>query len=179
MELRAPARAEPDLVADRLTADSTGIELRPATADDHDFLLAVYASTRADELTVVSWTDADKAEFVAMQFDAQDRYYRLAYPDARFLVVVGDGIPIGRLYVVRLADEIRIIDITLLPGYRGAGIGSQLLAEIVAEADAAGLAVRLHVEAWNPAMRLYDRLGFRPIGEPGIYQYMERPPRGG
>jgi ribosomal protein S18 acetylase RimI-like enzyme len=163
-------------VADRLTADSAGIELRPTTADDRDFLFAVYASTRADELSAVPWTDADKAAFVAMQFDAQDRSYRQAYPDARFLVVVRDGIPIGRLYVARLADEIRVIDIALLPGFRGAGVGSRLLAGILAEADAAGLAVRLHVETWNPAVRLYDRLGFRPVGEPGIHQLMERSP---
>ena len=166
-------------MADRLTADSTRIELRPTTADDRDFLLAVYTSTRTDELGVVPWTDADKATFVAMQFDAQDRYYRQVYPDARFLVVVRDGVAIGRLYLARLADEIRIIDIALLPGYRGAGIGSRLLAEILAEADAAGLAVRLHVESWNAATRLYDRLGFRPIGEPGIHQLMERSPRSG
>ena len=179
MELRAPARAEPDLVADRLTAGSTRIELRPTTADDRDFLLAVYASTRADELGVLPWTDADKATFVAMQFDAQDRYYRQVYPDARFLVVVRDGVAIGRLYLAHLPDEIRIIDIALLPGYRGAGIGSRLLHEILAEADSGGLAVRLHVESWNPAMRLYDRLGFRPIGEPGIHQLMELTPQSG
>jgi ribosomal protein S18 acetylase RimI-like enzyme len=161
----------------RLTVDPAVLQLRPATADDRDFLLAVYASTRADELSVVSWTDAGKAAFVAMQFDAQDAYYRQVYPDAQFLVVIRDGEAVGRLSLARLEDEIRIIDLALLPQDRGLGTGSRLLADVMAEADASGLAVRLHVEPWNPAMRLYERLGFRSVAEQGPYLRMERSPR--
>ena len=164
-------------MADRLTADLAVLELRPATADDRDFLVAVYASTRADELSVVPWTDVDKAAFVAMQFDAQDAYYRQVYPDAEFLVVIRDGVAVGRLSLARFEDEIRIIDVALLAQHRGRGTGSRLLADVIAEADASGLAVRLHVEPWNPAMRLYERLGFRPVAEQGLYMRMERSPR--
>jgi ribosomal protein S18 acetylase RimI-like enzyme len=125
---------------------------------------------------MVSWTDDEKAAFVTMQFEAQDASYHMTYPDGRFLVVLGDGVPIGRLYLGRLADEIRIVDITLLPDQRGAGIGSRLIDDVLAEADAAGLAVRLHVEPWNPALRLYERRGFRVVEERGAYLFMERPP---
>jgi ribosomal protein S18 acetylase RimI-like enzyme len=100
----------------------------------------------------------------------------MTYPDGRFLVVLGDGVPIGRLYLGRLADEIRIVDIALLSDHRGVGIGSRLIDDVIAEADSAGLAVRLHVEPWNPALRLYERRGFRVVAERGAYLFMERPP---
>ena len=122
------------------------------------------------------WTEAEKSAFISMQFEAQDAAYRMTYPDGRFLIVLGDGEPIGRLYLARLDDEIRIVDIALLPQHRGAGIGSRLIDDVIAEADSAGLAVRLHVEPWNPALRLYERRGFRVVAERGAYLFLERPP---
>jgi len=64
----------------------------------------------------------------------------------------------------------------LMPAQRGQGIGSSLLAAVVAEADAEVLPVRLHVEPWSPAKRLYERLGFRTLQVNGIYELMERAP---
>lgn len=122
---------------------------------------------------MLPWTDEQKQAFLRMQFDAQDAYYRQTYPGARFLVVIRDDNPIGRLYVARLADEMRIIDIALLPAHRRAGIGAQLISDVVAEAAAAGLPLRLHVEPWNPARRLYERLGFRAINTGPVYELME------
>jgi GNAT superfamily N-acetyltransferase len=165
-------------VADGLTDLPLGIELRPAVPSDRHLLLAVYGSTRADELALVPWTDDQRNAFVEMQFDAQDHEYRLAYPEGRFLVIEDDGEPIGRLYLARLPDQLRVIDIALLPERRRQGIGSALMALVIAEADAAGIPVTLHVEAWNPAMSLYDRLGFRPIKQGPVYQLLERPATG-
>ena len=154
------------------------ISLRPATDADRDLLLAAYASTRALELAQVPWTDDEKARFVAMQFEAQDSWYRQLHPDGEFLVVLRDDVAIGRMYLSQLPDEIRIIDITLLPEHRGHGIGTRLLGDVLARADAAGLSVRLHVEPWNPALALYRRHGFRVLEERGIYLFLERPPGG-
>ena len=163
---------------DGLTSAVPGIELRPATPSDREFLLAVYRTTREDELAMTDWSELERAAFVDMQFRAQDLQYHATYPDGRFLVVTRDGEPIGRLYLARLADEMRVIDIVLMPAQRGQGIGSSLLAAVMAEADAAALPVRLHVEPWNPAKRLYERLGFRPLEVHGFYELMERAPAG-
>jgi ribosomal protein S18 acetylase RimI-like enzyme len=163
-------------VVDGLSSAIPGVELRPATPEDHGFLLRVFRTTREDELALTTWSELEKTAFVDAQFRAQDAHYRDVYLDGRFLVVAHDGEPIGRLYLARLADELRIIDITLLPAWRGHGIGASLLAAVTAEADAAGLAVRLHVEPWNPVRRLYERLGFRTLEVRGIYEFMERPP---
>jgi ribosomal protein S18 acetylase RimI-like enzyme len=142
-------------------------------------LYSIYASTRAEELAVVPWDDAQKDAFVRMQFEAQDAWYREHYADASFDVIVVDGEPAGRLYVHRGETEIRIVDIALLPARRGQGIGSSLLRDLLAEADAAGKSVTIHVERLNPALRLYERLGFSVAEDKGVYLFLERPPARG
>jgi ribosomal protein S18 acetylase RimI-like enzyme len=136
----------------------------------------VYASTREEELVTVPWDDAQKAAFLRQQFDAQDAWWRENYADASFDVIVVDGEPAGRLYVHRGPSDIRIVDIALLPEHRGGGIGTSLLEELSAEADAAGKSLTIHVERMNPALRLYGRLGFSVAEDKGVYLFLERPP---
>ena len=166
-----PAQSTP-----RATEHAPEITLRPAVAAERDLLRAIYATTRAEELAPVPWPDEQKAAFVTMQFEAQDHWYRQAYPEGEFLLVLRDDRPIGRLYLARLDDEIRLIDITLLPEERDRGIGTQLITDVLQRANAAGVAVRLHVEPWNRALRLYERLGFAVLEERGIYLFLERLP---
>lgn len=149
------------------------VALRPSTSADRDLLLAVYAASRAEELAQVDWSEADKGAFLAMQFEAQDRYYREHYPDATFDVVLVDGEPAGRLYVHRRPGDIRIVDVALLPAYRNAGVGTRLLQGVMEEAVRSAGKVSIHVERFNPALRLYERLGFVPVAEHGVYVLME------
>lgn len=149
------------------------ITLRPCTAEDLPFLRQVYASTREDELALTNWTPAEKDAFVAMQFEAQHRYYHEHYADAEYLVIVADEKPVGRLYIHRQADSIAIIDIALLSEARNRGLGSALLRDVLAEGERAGKPVRIYVEKFNRALRLYERLGFTPIGEFGLYFHLE------
>ena len=150
--------------------------LRPTRADDRDFLRRVYASTREEELRLVDWTDEQKAAFVEQQFEAQDAYYREHYFPATFDVIDVEGEPVGRLYVARWEDEIRIIDIALLAEHRGRGTGTALLRELLDEAGRAGKRLSIHVEKNNPALRLYERLGFMPIEDRGVYLLLEATP---
>jgi GNAT superfamily N-acetyltransferase len=155
------------------------ITLRPAAPEDRDFLLRVYASTREEELATTSWDEAQKQSFLAAQFSAQDTWYRERYAGAALDVILADGVPAGRFYVHRREREIRLMDIALLPEHRGRGIGTALLNDLFAEATAAGKTVTIHVELFNPARRLYERLGFTQIGEHGVYHLMEWRPPGG
>lgn len=148
------------------------VTLRPVTAGDRSLLEAVYASTRETELALVPWDDATKRAFFAQQFAAQDRHYREHYPGATLDVIEAGGEPAGRLYVHWGAAEIRIMDIALLPPFRGRGIGTRLLRELLVSGRDSGRSVSVHVERENPARRLYERLGFRPVGEHGIYVLM-------
>lgn len=155
------------------------IALRSAVAADRPFLARVYASTREAELAQVPFTDEERAAFVAQQFDAQSRHYAAHYHDTSFDVIEVDGTPAGRLIVGRWAHEIRVVDIALLPEFRGRGVGSRVLAPVLAEADARGVPTTIHVEQFNPAQRLYHRLGFREVGTETIYRKLERPVPGG
>ena len=150
--------------------------LRPTTPEDRDFLLAVYGSVRAPELARVDWTEEAKAAFVAQQFDAQDRSYRENYANASFEVIEVEGRPAGRLYVDRWPAEIRIVDIALAPEFRGRGVASSLLRELIAEAEASGRSLTIHVEQGNPARRLYERLGFVPVAQLGHNTLMSAGP---
>jgi ribosomal protein S18 acetylase RimI-like enzyme len=151
----------------------TSIALRPITPEDDSFLAGLYASTRAEELVVTGWSDDEKALFCRRQFDAQTAHYSANYPRASFQVIERDGEPVGRIYVARWEKEIRIVDITLLPQSRGAGIGTKLLRELQDEARSAGKSLTIHVERFNPALRLYERLGFQQIEDKGVYLLME------
>jgi RimJ/RimL family protein N-acetyltransferase len=152
--------------------------LRTATVHDRPFLLHVYGSTRAEELAQVDWSDAEKARFVEMQFDAQATHYRETYPDGHYEVVESPaGEPIGRLYLHRGNHDLRIIDIALLPAWCGRGLGSRIVRDILDEAVATGRTVSIHVEIFNPANRLYDRLGFEPVETRGLYRLMQWAPQ--
>ena len=149
---------------------------RPMQPADMEFLYGVYASTRAAELAATAWSDAEKELFLRQQFTAQHTYYQQHYSDASYAIVMADEKPIGRLYVDRRDEEIRIIDIALLPQHCGRGIGSGLLQNIMDEAARAETAVTIHVEKFNPALRLYRRLGFTVVEDKGVYllmQYLE------
>ena len=150
--------------------------LRPVQPADHELLLAIYASTRTDEMALVDWTTEQKESFLRMQFEAQTRYYIENYSGAEFQVILHDDQPVGRLYIHHKVEEIRIMDIALLPDHRGHGIGSTLLNEILKKGEAANLPVSIHVERMNPALRLYERLGFRLREDKGVYLLLEKKP---
>jgi ribosomal protein S18 acetylase RimI-like enzyme len=152
------------------------VRLRPVEDADRPFLVELYASTREEELAQIEWPPGARDTFVDHQFSAQDAHYRANYPGATLDIIEVDGSPAGRLYVHRGPGDIRIMDIALAPGFRGRGIGTALLRGLVEEADSSGRKLSIHVEMNNPARSLYDRLGFRPASERGVYLLMERPP---
>ncbi|WP_188113512.1 GNAT family N-acetyltransferase [Nocardioides humilatus] len=146
------------------------VTLRAATEEDRAFLVALYATTR-DDLALLP--PEQRSMIMDLQYRAQDHQYRQANPGADFDVVEIDGRPVGRLYVDRGTDDIRIVDISLLPDCRGAGTGAALIRAILDEAAASGRIVSLHVAFDNPAAHLYERLGFRLVAEHGAHRLLE------
>ena len=148
-------------------------------ADDHRGQTGIppwHAACCAAELALLDWDDGQKETFLKMQFAAQHQFYQEQFPQAEFRVILLDHEPIGRLYIDRTKDEIRLIDIALLPPHRNKGIGNSILKDILAEGGRAGLPVQIHVERFNRALRLYERLGFREIGDNSVYYLMEWSP---
>ena len=139
-------------------------------------MLRVYAGVREPELEASGLPREQWGPFVEQQFEAQSQAYA-DYRDTSFEVVLVDGEPAGRLIVARWPEELRVVDIALLPQYRGRGVGGELMRSLLEEADGRGVKASIHVERFNPAQRLYIRLGFRPVAETGVYLLLERPPR--
>ena len=150
-----------------------GLVLRPETEADVPFLRRLYASTRWDELAITDWTDAQKLVFSDSQFGFQRHHYRTYYAAAEWSVLEDNGTPAGRLYVNRGPNNLEVLDVALLPQWRGRGIGTALMLAVCSEARASGKAVRIAVEKFNPAQRLYCRLGFRETSDEGAYWFME------
>jgi ribosomal protein S18 acetylase RimI-like enzyme len=153
------------------------VSLRVASEADRDFLLRVYASTRAAELAQTGWSAAAGESFVQMQFNAQSSHYRQQWPASVHSVIEAqlNGLthPVGRLWVDYRAREIHVLDIALLPEWCGCGIGSACYRQLMREASHAGKALTIQVEQGNPARRLYERLGFLPVGaQQGLHQLM-------
>jgi ribosomal protein S18 acetylase RimI-like enzyme len=152
--------------------------LRPVCDEDRAFLVELYGESRSGELALVTWDERAKAAFVEQQFSAQDEHYRRHYEGATLDIVEVGGERAGRLYVHRGERDIRIVDILLAPACRRRGIGGGLLGKLIGEARDSGRVLSVHVEMHNPARALYERLGFRPAGEHGVYVLMELRPSG-
>jgi ribosomal protein S18 acetylase RimI-like enzyme len=154
------------------------VSLRPEQPDDEAFLFAVYASTRAEELAITGWDEANRSAFLNMQFRAMRLGYRSSFPKAEFSVVTLAGCPVGRLVVDRNADEIHVVDVALLPESRNHGLGTTILGNLLSEAQNNGKPVHLRVQKGSPANRLYQRLGFRQIEDYDLDLLLEWMPGG-
>lgn len=149
---------------------------RPVTPADQEFLRALYHSTRREELAQTGWGPEQITAFLDQQFEAQTVHYNEHFDSRGFAILTRDGVAIGRLYLEERADEIRIIDIALLPDHRGCGIGGSVMRDVLTLAANLGKCVRIHVEQNNPAMTLYQRLGFTKVDAHGVYFLMEATP---
>jgi GNAT superfamily N-acetyltransferase len=149
------------------------VSFREVAQDDEPFLRVLYASTREDEMVLVGWTGEKKEHFLDAQFEAQQRHYQVHFPTADHLVIEQHGSAVGRFYVDRREDELRLIDISLMPEVRNKGLGGALLQDLLEEGQERATPVRIHVDRFNPAMRLYLRLGFTLLEDHGIYDFLE------
>jgi len=150
------------------------VELRPVSASDDEFLLSLYASTREDELAQAEWAEGQKEMFLRWQFDLQRREYEARFPDAAYSVILVDQQPAGRIWVGTDDEQIRLLDIALLPDFQNRGVGTALLQRLKTEAANRGKALRHMVFVLNNnAERFYERLGFKLIEDFGAYKHME------
>ena len=157
--------------------ESGDVRLRAVAPVDEDFLLRVYASSRADELKLVPWDEEQKLAFVRSQFGAQYAQYNERFPDADYNIIVYRGRPAGRIWIGRTPEQIRLLDITILPEFQNQGVGATLLKSLLSESEERGLPLRHMVFKLNTAaLRFYERFGFTQIDDVGAYIHMERRP---
>jgi len=165
---------------DRVRGDAItpreAIALRPATPADYFFMRRLYGATREEEMKQFPFDEFQKQQFLDQQFGAQYQHYQIHYPTCERNIIEKDGEPIGRLWVDEWRDQIRLVDIALMPGLRGSGIGTMLVREVLDRGTKAGKPVTIHVESFNPALRLYQRLGFEHVDTNGVYFLMRWTP---
>jgi|SRR5579872_2797083 len=154
-----------------------GLSLRSSTVDDQDFLFALYASTRREEMAALGWGIQQQDVFLRMQYNAQRMWYEQAYERAEHSIVMVGEQRAGRWIVLREENAILLVDITLLPEFQKRGLGTELLQRLIQESERTGVPLRLQVTQTNPARRLYERLGFVAGAQDQMYCQMERPPQ--
>jgi GNAT superfamily N-acetyltransferase len=148
--------------------------LRRVVDTDDEFLLALYGSTRAAELGQVEWQEGQQQAFLRWQFDLQRREYEARFPDAEYHLILIDDHPAGRIWIGRDEQQIRLLDIALLPEFQNRGAGTILLRRLIDESTRVGKPLRHMVFVLNnDADRFYERLGFAVIEELGAYKHME------
>jgi len=153
------------------------VSFRPATDADQEFLIGVYAGTRADELAQTGWDDSQKDAFIRWQYSMQKKEYEARYPDARYDVILVDGVPAGRIWVGADDTQIRLLDIAVIPEFQNRGVGAHLLRQLMDEATRDNKPLRHMVFVLNQdAFRFYERLGFKTIEDVGGYLHMEWQP---
>ena len=157
-----------------MTQSPISVSLRPVTADDKEFLVSVYAGTRAQELAQVQWEAGQKDAFVRWQFEMQQKEYQTRYPDARYDIILVDGVPAGRIWVGSDDKQIRLLDIAIMEQFQNRGVGTILLRRLMDEATEVNKPLRHMVFVLNDnAHRFYERLGFKVIEDLGGYKHME------
>jgi len=162
----------------RVQGPTVSFALRQACSADEAFLYELYRTTRSEEIAAWGLDSSQQEMLLKLQFDAQRQHYELAYEAVEHAIILVGNRPVGRIMVLRSQQEFVLVDIALLPGARGIGIGTALIAELRDEAEQAGKPVSLHVAKNNRARRLYERLGFEIREDTGMYFKMElRPSR--
>ena len=153
------------------------INYRNITPEDFPFLIKLYRSTREEELSLSDMTEEEKQKFIEFQFNAQHTYYKSAYTGAKMKIIQLNKTPAGRLYLWETEGQIRIMDIALLPEYRGKGTGTKILKSLIEQSERMNKKLNIHVEYFNRALKLYEKLGFKKTDDTGVYYFMERMPQ--
>lgn len=169
-----------DKLTGNLSKVGMAVQLRPVTPDDEDLLLKIYASTREEEMQqAAGWSDEQKEMFLRWQLDMQRRDYERRFPQADYQIILFKGAPAGRLWVGRTPEQIRLLDIAILPEFQKRKIGTYLLVNLIKESEETGTPLRHMIYKLNTgARRFYERLGFRLIEDDRMYLLMERHPEG-
>jgi ribosomal protein S18 acetylase RimI-like enzyme len=149
------------------------VALRSVTAADDDLVFWIYASTRED-VAAAPWDATERETFLRHQYAAQRADYEARFPDATHSIIVVDDNDVGRIWVDRRPDEIRLLDIALLAEHRNRGLGDELVSALIAEARREDVPLRHSVYKDNAAaLRFYARLGFEVVEDFGMYVLME------
>lgn len=108
--------------------------------------------------------------------NAQETSFEEQWELTQVRVLMVDGSDVGWIQSIKRKDELFLAQLFVDGPFQGRGIGTRAMHQLLAEAGTDGNAVCLGVAKINPALRLYERLGFRITGEDERKFYMRRDP---
>lgn len=151
--------------------------VRPAVPEDAPFLYQLVYQVLFEQLQAETWDPRIRDQLLDLQIKAKQGSYAVVHPRADYAIVMLEDQPVGRMIIDRAGDDYHLVDISIAPKHRGAGIGTRLVLALCMEAEMLRKNVRLYVSITNPrAANLYRRLGFRAIEDLQTDTLMERAP---
>lgn len=142
------------------------VHLRPETPDDDTFVRGLLAELKAAEFAPLALPAEALAQLVESQVAIYRHGHAIQFPDARHQVITTqDYGRAGYLAMVHHGDALHLTQFLVASALRGRGIGTATLATLLGTARSDGLRLRLSVNPWNPARRLYERMGLSVVGE--------------
>jgi ribosomal protein S18 acetylase RimI-like enzyme len=170
--LNREARAMAQSCSTKQSGISAILSMRNASAADEAFQYRLFRSVKAEEMGALQWDEMTLNILMRSQFDAHELHYRSLKHAYDLLIQYGTDM-VGRMIVLRDGTTIHVADISLLPEYRGKGIGQILIGGLQQEAVNAKLPLRLRVLPSNRAADFYLRMGFVFTDEGAPYRLME------
>lgn len=145
--------------------DPTRVGFRPASAQDFEYCKRLYFS---GSKRIIEELHLDRA--------AQAVIFARQWAPSEVRIITLDGSDAGWLQTSVGKDGIFVAQLFVDGPFQGQGIGTEVLSRVIANAAKDNLAVRLGVVKINPALRLYERLGFHITHDDDLKFYMERDP---
>jgi putative hydrolase of the HAD superfamily len=142
------------------------VKIVTAKESDYEFAYQVKKAAEGHYISELwGWDEA-------VQRDYQSKVWKVYRPD----IITYSGKPIGTVAIVNSAGQIEIEQFFILPEYQSLGIGSMVLKPVLSSADSYNMTVKLKCLKNNPAVSLYQRLGFRITGSEDSLLLMGRRP---
>jgi len=146
--------------------------LRPSTPQDEPLLFELFAAEKAAEFTAIGLTEAQYRPLLEMQYRGRAISYSAQHPEAESWIIclqqAAEATAVGQYLLVKTPQGSRIVDLAVLPQYRGQGIATQVLEQLALQSADSEEALSLRVMKGNRAIQLYARLGFHVVNEDEI-----------
>jgi ribosomal protein S18 acetylase RimI-like enzyme len=140
--------------------------LRQATEADYAFLFHLHEATMKEYVTQTwGWDEA-----------VQQILFQMRFEPAHLQIVVVDGRDVGVLSVKQQPGTLVIANLQILPDSQKQGLGTAIIKALLWQARLQGVPVSLQVLKVNPALKLYERLGFTVTGEIDTHYLMRTVP---
>lgn len=167
-------RSVPRDFSPRSLGSEGGLYLRPATAHDRPLLRAIASESRADEFTGLPAQLA--STLLALQYAAFQRHRTLCWPDATDHVIDHRNVPAGVVTTDLSGDHFRLIDLSLLPGFRKQGHATAIVNTAAAVAAESGLSLRFRISTARVSPSFLKRFGARIVAQGATYAELEMAP---